>query len=153
MILTLQDFNKTTVGEWIDRDEFIRNNDIVGLATHLYSSEIPLDFVKYEICVGAWNSYLEWRQNIMDNYAAQFIHIEEGKSKIIYDRLGITDEYEEIEEMMSQQQKEYNRNYGWYDILFTEFANCDYLKMSACFHLTMIEVLNHKNYLLTKPKS
>jgi hypothetical protein len=149
MLHELKPLSHTTMGEWIDLENAISENDIITIASYQYTPRIDGNTMDYESCLAAFQYYLTWRNNILDHYKHILSNGSEQKDDIeIYKRLGIkkTISDEEVDEDLDQ----FNKVFSWYDVLFTVFAGSDYMKMKDCMKLKVIEVFNHLSYLQMK---
>ena len=151
----LRNLNETfKMGEWIDSESYIRNDDKLLLFQLMYRTEgnvPPLHKATYNQVLGAYNYYIEWRNSLYDSYSDLFEGGDDNDAehrRKFKERYGLVDD-EEYQEQ-NKENKEWERTYGWYQVLFNVFAGGDYLKMSKAYNLKVIEVMNHLTYLKSK---
>ena len=141
--------NQLQMGQFIDLEHYLKENNIIKIASYMYEPQVDFDNIPYEIVLSVSNKYLEWRNNILDHYRYLFTANEDNEyDKRLYDHLGIIKEDEDIEE--DNKSDEFNKTWMWYHILYTVFANENFLKMKVCYSLSLISVLNHLAYLNVK---
>ena len=73
----LRPLNKWTIGNWIDAESYIKNNDILALVPLLYRNPndgtVPdISDWDYNSVIGAFNHYIKWRNTILMNYSELF---------------------------------------------------------------------------------
>ena len=144
------------IGELIDIEVYIKNNDIISLCQLLYrdpiNNSIPdLSEVQYNFILGTYEYYLKWRKGLFEDYAGLFSggdESEEQKRKR-YEKFGLKWE-EDSEEQKAE--KEHNSKWGWYSTLFENICNGDVLKMKEAYNLNVISTFTHLAYLTNKNK-
>ena len=138
MKLKLRDLNKITIGNWIDLDYYYRQNEITKIASIVYNSSKDFDYQPFRFVNDAYNHYIIWRKEIMNKYPNIFIQQESNEEiKRRYEKLGL-----KFEEERQERVDEYSKVFSWFDIVYIELCNEDFLKMNEAYQKNVIEVFN-----------
>jgi hypothetical protein len=148
MLLKIINLNDITAGQFIDLEHYIKKDDICSIASYLYVPRTDFYSVPYEYVLAAYNHYMDWRSNLLENYKPLFAKAEEKDDEAIYNKVKIKKRSED--DKFDIELKQYNEIYSWYGVLYSTFANEDYLKMKECYKLRIIEVLNHLTFLMKR---
>ena len=132
----LIDFNKLTIGEFVDLENYIKDIDanFERIASLIYrNNKKPekniyiFETWSYEVIYSGIKKYIKWREWLYDFYKALF-------------RGDVSDEKTDLDE--------FNEKWSWYNILFKNFCNEDFFKMEEAFNINILEAMNHLGYLM-----
>lgn len=155
LVLHKMDFNKLTIGEWIDIEYYLTNEDLINILAIIWRRATQSDkwsnkvFEVYDswspertdICLeldtkdvlGSVNELIKWRESVISKYSGLF--------NIPTDELDETEEEQTISEMILKKQEERASAFSWENLLLSS-VNYDFTKVDSLLNMPAILFFN-----------
>jgi len=151
-------FNRMTLGEFIDLENYLKNQDDLAIIAVIYKQfkETGFGAIKYEEygdyvekrkalfqdqnalqLIGAVKEYIEWREGFMNNYGAFFSLGEDGEEEDLTD-FTANERKQHYNELAKERERQ---QFSWERVIMN-LANDDITKAKEVLSLSVVFVFN-----------
>lgn len=140
--MKLINLNNLKIGQYIDL--ISAKDDMIRITQILYNSDSDFSDVPYEYVNSLYYHFLKFKSNLVTSYPSLFTSTEGESKDDIYQKLGLEVEEEDEEESKDEE------SIIWFNILYNQICNGDFLKMREAYNLNVIEVFNFLTLKINK---